>query len=1072
MNTENHSEGSKPKATFEEVEAGESRSTNLSEIWIRRPVMTTLVMTAILIFGVLAFSKLPVSDLPTIDYPTITVSASLPGASPEVMATSVATPLEQRFSTIAGIDNITSSSSQGSTNITIQFALDRDIDKAAADIQSGISRALRQLPQGINPPSYNKANAADAPILMFSLNSDVLSRTELNEYAETFVGQRLSTVNGVAQVQVYGSAKYAVRVQLDPGALAQRGIGIDEVQSAINTGNSNSPAGILMGPNQAFTLQASGQLKNAAEFRDLVVAYRNGMPVKLGDLGNVYDGLQNTRGLSEINGRSNISLAIIRQPGANTVATANGVLEEMELLKHQMPPSVQVETFYNRAESIQHSVWDVEFTLALTVMLVVMVIFLFLRNVRATIIPSLALPFSIIGTCIVMYALDFSLDNLSLMALTLAVGFVVDDAIVMLENIVRHMEMGKDAFHAALEGSREISFTILSMTLSLVAVFIPLLFMPGLVGRLFREFAVTIGVAILVSGFVSLTLTPMLAARFLKGGEGHGAAEGKWRSIERVYQATEQGYVRSLNWVMRHRPLTMLFSALMLVATVAMFIIIPKGFIPSEDTGRLMGTVEGPEGIGFDALSAKMREVGAILQESPYVKFTMVSVGGGPGGAANSGRVTLTLVDRKERPHVDQLMREFGQLTAHVPGVQVFFRNPPPINIGGRRGNSAYSVSLQGADIAELYTAARVLDQRMREMPELENISSDLMVGNPQVAVTIDRDRASALGVTASQIENALYNAYGQRQVSTIYTQTNQYEVILELLPEYQRDPASLSQLFIRSNTGNLVPLGAVATFTKGVGPQSVQHNGQQPAVTISFNTRAGVALGTAVDAVQEEAARLLPASVTAVLSGDTQAFAEAQAGLLALLIVAIFVIYVVLGILYESFVHPLTILSGLPFAAVGALATLMIFGKDLSVYAYVGVIMLIGLVKKNAIMMIDFAIEAEREGHMDATAAILEAARVRFRPIMMTTMAALMGTLPIAIGFGTGGESRQPLGLAVVGGLAFSQLITLYVTPVVYTYLDVLNKGHGEKVAEAASDIVSAPGFEPLPAPGGAGGN
>ncbi|WP_337171496.1 efflux RND transporter permease subunit [Gemmatimonas aurantiaca] len=1025
---------------------------NISEIWIRRPVMTTLVMLSILIFGILAYQRLPVSDLPTIDYPTITVSAGLPGASPEVMATSVATPLEQQFATISGIDNITSSSSQGSTNVTIQFNLDRDIDKAAADVQSGISKALRQLPQGINPPSYNKANAADAPIVMYSLNSDVLSRTELNEYAETFIAQRLSTITGVAQVQVYGSAKYAVRVQLDPSALAQRGIGIDEVQQAINTGNSNSPAGVLMGPNQSFTLQATGQLKNAAEFRALVVAYRNGTPVRLGDLGNVFDGLQNMRGMSELNGRSNISLAIIRQPGANTVATAKAVDAEMQELLPQLPPSVQVETIFNRALSIEHSVWDVQFTLMLTVALVVMVIFLFLRNVRATIIPSLALPFSIIGTCIVMYALGFSLNNLTLMALTLAVGFVVDDAIVMLENIVRHMEMGKGPLQAALDGSREISFTILSMTLSLVAVFIPLLFMPGLVGRLFREFAVTIGVAILVSGIVSLTLTPMLAAKFLKGGEGHAEAEGKWRSVERIYQTTERWYVDSLGWVMRHRPLTMLFSALTLGATVLLFIVIPKGFLPSEDTGRLQGSVEGPEGIGYDALAAKVREVGAILTNNPNVKFALMSVGGGPGGGSNSGRIQLTLVDRSERQHVDQVMRELTRATSTVPGVQVFFRNPPPINIGGRRGNSAYSVSLQGADIAELYTSARALEQRMRELPQLENISSDLQVGNPQVAVTIDRERASALGVTASQIENAMYNAYGQRQVSTIYTQVNQYQVILELLPEFQRDPASLSQLFIRSNTGNQVPLGAVATFTKGVGPQSVQHNGQQPAVSISFNTRPNVALGDAVNAVQHEAAAVLPTGVTAVLSGDTQAFAQAQSGLLALLVVAIFVIYVVLGILYESFVHPLTILSGLPFAAVGALATLMIFGKDLSVYAYVGVIMLIGLVKKNAIMMIDFAIEAERNEGMNPTEAILEAARVRFRPIMMTTMAALMGTLPIAIGYGAGAESRQPLGLAVVGGLAFSQLITLYVTPVVYTYLDgFVKRGERRREAKAA---------------------
>lgn len=1033
---------------------------NLSAIWIKRPVMTTLVMLAMLTFGVVAYRALPVSDLPTIDYPTITVSASLPGASPEVMATSVATPLEQAFSTVSGIESITSSSSQGSTNVTLLFALDRDIDKAAADVQSAISKTLRQLPQGINPPSYNKANAADAPIMMFSVNSDVLSRQELSEYAETFLAQRVSTVTGVAQVQVYGSSKYAVRVQLDPGAMAARGVGIDEVQAAINQGNSNSPAGVLMGPNQSFTLQASGQLKNATEFRNLVVAMRNGAPIRLGELGSVIDGLQNMRGMSEINGRANTALAIIRQPGVNTVDVAKGVTAVLDALKPQLPPSVDIVPIFDRSIAIEDSVNDVKFTLVLTIGLVVMVIFLFLRNLRATIIPSLALPFSLIGTCTVMWMLGYSLDNLSLMALTLAVGFVVDDAIVMLENIVRHLEMGKKPMQAALDGSKEISFTILSMTLSLVAVFIPLLFMPGLVGRLFREFAVTIGVAILVSGFVSLTLTPMLAARFLREGEGHAPSDGKWRSVERLYLATEGAYVRSLAWVMDRRGLTMLFSAFTLVATVGLFMYIPKGFLPSEDTGRLQGSIEGPEGIGFEALSAKIREVASIIQKSPNVQYTLASIGGGPGGGgSNSGRLQLTLSDNPDRPHVDQIMRELSRATSKVPGVQVFFRNPPPINIGGRRGNSAYQVSLQGPDIAELYTAARALEVRMKDLPELENISSDLQVGNPQVGIQIDRERASALGLSASQIENALYNAYGSRQVSTIYTQTNQYQVILELKDAFQKDPASLSQLFVRSNTGSLVQLGTVATFTKGVGPQSIQHNGQLPAVSISFGTRPGVALGTAVDAVQREARAVLPPDVTSVLSGDTQAFAQAQSGLLALLFVAIFVIYVVLGILYESFIHPITILSGLPFAALGALITLLIFGKDLGVYSYVGIIMLIGLVKKNAIMMIDFAIEAERDHHMSARDAIVEAARVRFRPITMTTLAALMGTLPIAVGFGAGAESRQPLGLAVVGGLAFSQLITLYVTPVVYTLLD----GAKSRKRRASQAPVRSGGLEPV---------
>lgn len=1038
---------------------------NLSGIWIRRPVMTTLVMLTILVFGVIAYRQLPVSDLPTIDYPTISVNAGLPGASPEVMASSVATPLEQSFSTISGVDNMTSNSSTGSTNITLQFALERDLESAAADVQAAISRTLRQLPQGMNPPSYNKGNANNAPVLMVGLSSDEMSRTDLNEYAETFLSQRLSTVSGVAQVQVYGSAKYAVRIQLDPGAMASRGIGIDEVAAAVSSGNSNLPGGVLMGPNQQFTVQATGQLKSGAEFRNLVVAFRDQVPVRLGDLGRVVDTVQNLRIHNEANGKSNITLAIIRQPGVNTVRVAEDVKALIETLKPQIPQSVTITTIYDRSISIRESVNDVKFTLALTLALVVLVIFLFLRNVRATIIPSLSLPFSLVGTFSLMWALDYSLDNLSMMAIVLAVGFVVDDAIVMLENIVRHMEMGKKPMQAALEGSKEISFTILSMTLSLVAVFIPIMFMPGLVGRLFREFAVTIGVAISVSGFVSLTLTPMLCARFLKDGQELHAADGRWRSIERIYKGTESAYVRTLNWVMLHRPLMLGFSALTLVATVVLFIYIPKGFIPSEDTGRINASTEAAEGIGFDRLVAKQREVAEIVQQDPNVELVLSSVGGGGGPSTGSnGRLTVRLKPRDQRPHVDEVMRELNAKVAKVPGMQTFFRNPPPISIGGRRSNSSYQISLQSADISLLYTSARALEARMRQLPELEGISSDLQVGNPLVSVEIDRDRASSLGVTAAQLETALYNAYGSRQVSTIYTQTNQYQVIMELLPQYQLDVDAMSRLRVRANNGTLVPLGSMVKFTKGVGPQSIQHNGQLPAVTVSFNLKPGVALGTAVDAVQDEARKILPADVTTLLSGDTQAFAQAQSGLLMLLGVAVFVIYVVLGILYESFIHPITILSGLPFAAVGALVTLLIFKKDLSVYAFVGIIMLIGLVKKNAIMMIDFATEKERNDGASPQEAILEAARVRFRPIMMTTMAALMGTLPIALGHGAGAESRQPLGLAVVGGLAFSQLVTLYVTPVMYTYLDQLAMRFTRQRMPAARAM---PTFDPVPAAG-----
>jgi HAE1 family hydrophobic/amphiphilic exporter-1 len=1022
---------------------------NLSGPWIRRPVMTTLVMLAIVVFGTFAYRTLPVSDLPTIDYPTISVSAALPGASPEVMASTVATPLEQAFATIPGIEDITSQSTQGATNINLQFALSRDLDGAANDVQAAIAGTLRNLPEGIQPPTYRKSNSDATPILIMSMNSDQLSRTELNEWAETFLAQRLSTIEGVAQVQIYGSAKFAVRIQLDPGAMASRGIGIDEVQAAVANGNSALPAGVLMGPNQAFTVQATGQLRSAAEFRQLVVAYRNGAPVRLGDLGLVIDDVQNNRVSSEVNGRGNIALAIIRQPGTNTVAVAKAVKETIAALTPQLPASIQFLPLFDRAVSIEESVHDVQFTLVLTLCLVVLVIFLFLRNVRATSIPSLALPFSIVGTFSVMWGLGYSLNNLTLMALTLSVGFVVDDAIVMLENIVRHLEMGKTARQAALDGSREISFTILSITLSLVAVFIPIMFMPGLVGRLFQEFAVTIGVAILVSGFVSLTLTPMLCARWLKGDEGHASTEGTWRSVERLYQAGERGYVRSLDWVMRHRPATMAFSFATLAATVWLFQAIPKGFLPSEDTGRVEGSTLGPEGIGFEAMLARQADVAAIVRAHPAVETVLSSVGGGGrASTGNNGRLIVRLKPRDQRAHVDVVMRELQREVSVIPGMQTFFRNPPPISIGGFRSNSAYQITLQSTDIAGLYTAARAFEGRMRQLDLIEGVTSDLQIGNPQVSVDIDRERAASLGVTAGQIERALYNAYGARQVSTIFTQANQYWVIMELKPEYQRDVEALKLLHVRSSEGALVPLGAVARFSRGIGPLSVQRAGQLPAVTISYNTRAGVALGTAVDAVQALAREELPGDITTSLTGDTKAFADAQEGLLLLLVVAVFVIYVVLGVLYESYIHPVTILSGLPFAAVGALATLMLFGKDLSVYAFVGVILLVGLVKKNAIMMLDFAIEAERERRLDARAAILEAARVRFRPIMMTTFAAVMGTLPIAVGYGAGAESRQPLGLAVVGGMAFSQLVTLYVTPVIYTYFDELAQWRARRAA------------------------
>ena len=1022
---------------------------NISGLFIRRPVMTTLVMLGILMFGIMAYRLLPVSSLPNVDFPTIQVNASLPGASPETMASAVATPLEKQFSTIAGVDQMTSSSSLGSTNITLQFTLDRSIDAAAQDVQAAISKTLRQLPTGIVPPSYQKVNPADQPIIYYAMSSGTLSLPELDEYAETFIAQRLSTVAGVAQVNVYGAAKYAVRIQLDPKALATRAIGIDEVADGVAAGNVNLPTGILWGPHRAYTVQANGQLRSAAEFGPLIVTYRNGAPVRLQDLGRVLDDVQDNKSAAWFNGSRAIVLAIQRQPGANTVEVAGRVRTIMASLKQLLPASVDLQLRSDRSESIRASLADVKFTLFLTLALVVLVIFLFLRNISATIIPSLALPFSLVGTFAVMYALGYSLDNLSMMALTLSVGFVVDDAIVMLENIVRHMEKGTPPMEAAFTGAREVGFTILSMTLSLAAVFIPVLFMGGIIGRLFHEFAVTIGAAILVSGVVSLTLTPMLCSRFLK--PPRDAQHGNFYvASERVYERVLHWYEDSLAWVMERRPAALVFSGLILVATVVLFVAVPKGFLPSEDNSQIFGTTETVQGTSFDDLVRHQQQVMAVLQQDPNVDAVMSFLGG---GQINQGRVFMQLKPKSRRDmSVDQLIRYFSRKLADIPGIQVFLQNPPPIQIGGRRTKSLYQFTLQSPDTT-LYDYSTRLLTELQKLPILANVTSDLQISNPQATVTINRDRAAALGVTAEQIEEALYNAYGSRQVSTIYTSTNQYWVVMELLPEYQRDLSALSLLYIRSRGGPLVPLASLATLGSSAGPLTVNHAGQLPSVTISFDLRNGVAIGTAVAQVQRVARQALPASITTSFAGTAQAFQSSQAGLLFLLILAVFVIYMVLGILYESFIHPLTILSALPFAGFGALLTLLLFRMELSVYAFVGVIMLVGLVKKNGIMMIDFALEAQRIEGKSAHDAILQACSIRFRPIMMTTMAALMGTLPIALGVGVGSESRRPLGIAVVGGLAFSQFVTLYVTPVIYTYLDALQQRLGRtSLGQAAS--------------------
>jgi hydrophobic/amphiphilic exporter-1 (mainly G- bacteria), HAE1 family len=1023
---------------------------NIPETCIRRPVMTTLVMMGILIFGIVGYRLLPVSNLPNVDFPTISVGASLPGASPETMASTVATTLEKQFSTIAGITSMSSSSGLGSTNITLQFDLSRDIDAAAQDVQSAIA-AVHDLPKEMpSPPSYSKVNPADQPILFIALTSPTLPLSALDEYGETLLAQRISMVSGVAQVNVFGGQKYAVRIQLDPSALAAKGIGFDDVTAAIQRENVKLPTGTLFGPDQTFTVEATGQLAGAEAFRSLIVAYRNGKPVRLQDLGNVLDSVENVRTAAWYNDERSIFLVIQRQPGTNIVAVADAVKALMPTFRAKLPASVSMNILYDRSESIRASVADVRFTLFLTLCLVVLIIFLFLRNLSATVIPSLALPMSVVGTFAVMYAFGYSLDNLSLMALTLSLGFVVDDAIVMLENIVRHMEKGETVMEAALKGSREIGFTIISMTISLAAVFIPVLFMGGIIGRLFQEFAVTIMAAILISGVVSLSLTPMLCSRFLRHGKAIHATGGRenrfYAATERGFQAVQAAYRRGLGWSVRHRRAVLAFSILVLAATVALFRIVPQGFLPSEDVGQITVNTQAREGISFEQMVPHQKAVADMVVRDPNVEGIMTRVGGGGRGGSNSGSITVRLKPRKDRKlSADQLIAALRPRLAQVPGIRAFLQNPPPINVGGRQSGSQYQVTMQGTDTEELYRLAPVFLEKMRALPGLTDLSTDLMIRNPKVDVAIDREQATALGISTEQIQRTLFNAYGSRQISSIYTPTNEYQVILELRPEFQLDASSMGALYVRSASGALVPLSAVATVTSALGPLTVNHSGQIPAVTISFNLRPGTSLGQAVDQVDKLARAELPATITTNFQGTAQAFQSSMKGLGMLLAVAVLVIYLVLGILYESFIHPLTILSALPFAGFGALVTLLIFGVDLNIYSFVGVIMLVGLVKKNGIMMVDFALEAQRTEGRTPVEAIQEACLIRFRPIMMTTMAALMGTLPIAVGFGAGSESRRPLGLAVVGGLLFSQFFTLFVTPVFYIYMDRLQSWMGQ---------------------------
>ena len=1031
---------------------------NLPELCIRRPVMTTLLMAAFVIFGIIAYRALPVSELPSVDFPTISVTANLPGASPETMAAAVATPLEGQFSTIAGLDSMTSTSAQGTTAITLQFSLEKNIDAAAQDVQSSIAAAQRKLPTSmLLPPSFRKVNPADSAIFYISISSPTLPMPVVNEYAETQLAQRISTISGVALVQVFGSQKFAVRIRANPDQLAARGMGIDELQQAIAQANVNQPVGLIDGDRQSFAIRDNGQLSTAAAYRPVIVAWRNGAPIRLEEVATPIDGVENTRLAAWNVDKRAVVLAIFRQPGANTIDTVSAIKRILPSFQAKLPAAINMTTLYDRSISISEAINDVQFTLLLAGFLVILVILLFLRNLSATAIPALALPISIIGTFAVMYALNYSLDNLSLLALTLSVGFVVDDAIVMLENIVRHIELGETPLQAAIKGSREIGFTIISMTISLTAVFIPVLFMSGVVGRLLHEFAVTICAAILVSGIVSLTLTPMLCSRYLRhtSTENHGPI---FRAFERFFTALLAGYEKTLGIAMNHPRTVMAGFVATVLLTGVFFTLVPKDFIPSGDSGQIIAATEGAQDASFASMVEHQRAVAAIVAEDPNIRSFMSSVGAtNSRPTTNTGQISMMLKPRSERQlSPDEIIQQLRPKLAAVPGIKVYMQNPPVIRIGGQVTSAQYQYTLQSTDLAELYQWTDTLVGHIRQLPGFIDVTSNLNNLSPVVTLDINRDKIATLGLSFGQVEDALQSAFSARQISTIYGTANQYQVILEVTPEFQLDPAMLSRIYVRATNGKLVPLDTVTRVSQSTQALTINHQRQLPAVTISFNLLPGVSLGDAVDRIKAlEREMRMPASLNTSLQGTAQAFQASLQGLGVLLLIAILVVYIVLGILYESFIHPLTILSGLPSAALGALVTLFLFRVDLSLYAFVGVIMLIGIVKKNAIMMIDFALDRQRTEKIPAFEAIRKACLIRFRPIIMTSMAALVGTLPIALGIGAGAEVRQPLGLAVVGGLLLSQFLTLYLTPVVYLYLDRFTRK--EEAAHLNVDAVSA---------------